>query len=103
MTAIPTSPRALRAPTSTTTPSTSWHEVLRDFWVGFSEAIAGTSDLTITDVINWLDDDLGPHFFPEAEPGTEGGNPRKCPACEDGRLGLKLGNGSGERASVLPV
>ena len=41
----------------------------------------------ITDVINWLDESLGPHFFPE----TGDGDPRACRACENGRLGLKLG------------
>ena len=64
-----------------------WRAVLRDFWVGFSAAVADTTDLTITNVLDALDEDLGPHFFPE----TGEGNPRACRACETGRLGLKLG------------
>jgi len=40
-------------------------------------------------VIDALDRDLGPHFFP-ADDGN-GRDPRTCPACADGRLGLKLG------------
>ena len=65
-----------------------WRKVLRDFWTGFFKAIEGTSELTITNVIDALDEDLGPHFF---EPTEENPNPRACPVCGEGRLGLKLG------------
>jgi DNA topoisomerase-1 len=65
-----------------------WRAVMRAFWADFSEAVDQTKDLKITDVINALDDDLGPHFFPARE---DGGDPRGCPACTAGRLGLKLG------------
>jgi DNA topoisomerase-1 len=41
-----------------------------------------------------LDADLGPHFFP-ANPNDPDKNPRACPACADGRLGLKLGRTGG--------
>ncbi|HTZ72101.1 MAG TPA: topoisomerase C-terminal repeat-containing protein, partial [Acetobacteraceae bacterium] len=47
-----------------------------------------TKDLKISDVVNALDEELGPHFFPAKEGGTD---PRVCPACGNGRLGLKLG------------
>jgi DNA topoisomerase-1 len=50
--------------------------------------VGETKNLKITDVINELDDILGPHIFPAAEPGVD---PRKCPLCGDGRLNLKLG------------
>ena len=65
-----------------------WRAVMRAFWHDFSEAVEQTRELKITDVINALDDDLGPHFFP---PRADGGDPRLCPACNTGRLGLKLG------------
>ncbi len=65
-----------------------WKKVLQDFWEGFSAAIGGTKDLTITQVIDSLDEDLGPHFFPVLEDGKD---PRLCPVCAKGRLGLKLG------------
>jgi DNA topoisomerase-1 len=65
-----------------------WRDVLRAFWTDFSNAIAQTKDLKISDVISALDDDLGPHFFPAREDGTD---PRLCPACGSGRIGLKLG------------
>ena len=62
--------------------------MLRDFWRDFSTAIGGTKDLGIKQVIETLDQDLGQHFFPDV-PGQ--GDPRACPSCTQGRLGLKLG------------
>ena len=66
----------------------NWKDVLRDFWRDFSGAIDGTKDLKITDVINALDEMLGPHFFPKQ---VDGSDPRHCTACGSGRMGLKLG------------
>lgn len=65
-----------------------WKDALRQFWTGFKAAVDGTKDLTITMVLDELDAELGPHFFPVT---TENPDPRKCPACEDGRLSLKVG------------
>ena len=65
-----------------------WKQVLREFWEAFETAVAGTKDLSLTQVIDALDHDLGPHFFPVREAGRD---PRTCPTCEGGRLGLKLG------------
>lgn len=65
-----------------------WKDALRDFWTGFKTAIDGTKDLTITLVLDALDEELGPHFFPVT---TENPDPRKCPSCADGRLSLKVG------------
>jgi DNA topoisomerase I len=65
-----------------------WREMMRTFWDEFSHAVEQTKDLKISDVIAGLDDELGPHFFPQREDGLE---PRACPACGSGRLGLKLG------------
>ena len=66
----------------------AWKKVLEDFWRDFSVAVGGTKDLKITDVINTLDAELGPHFFPTTEGGKD---PRVCPTCGNGRLNLKLG------------
>ena len=66
----------------------NWRHVLRAFWDDFSAAIGQTKDLKISDVIDALDQDLGPHFFPAREDGSD---PRVCSACGTGRLGLKLG------------
>jgi DNA topoisomerase-1 len=65
-----------------------WRAVMRAFWEDFSKAISSTSELTISDVIDALDEDLGPHFFPARADGVD---PRGCPACSGGRLGLRLG------------
>ncbi|HEX3860442.1 MAG TPA: type I DNA topoisomerase [Stellaceae bacterium] len=66
-----------------------WKELLRNFWRDFSSAIDGTKDLTIKSVLEALDTELGPHFFPTA--GPDGADPRVCPVCGEGRLSLKLG------------
>jgi DNA topoisomerase-1 len=65
-----------------------WRQVMHAFWAHFSKAVEQTKDLKITDVINALDEELGQHFFPARDDGTD---PRECPSCKAGRLGLKLG------------
>lgn len=65
-----------------------WKEVLRDFWRDFVAAIEGTRELRMTQVIDSLNEVLGPHIFP---PRADGGDPRACPACNNGRLSLKIG------------
>ena len=65
-----------------------WKQVLRDFWEAFSKAVDGTKELRVREVLDTLDELLGPHFFPMGEDGRD---PRKCPVCTDGRMGLKLG------------
>jgi len=66
----------------------AWKEALRLFWKDFSEAVEKTKSLTITEVIDALNEDLTPHFFPVR---NDGHDPRACPNCDDGTLGLKLG------------
>ncbi|HEV2549683.1 MAG TPA: type I DNA topoisomerase [Stellaceae bacterium] len=66
----------------------SWQKVLEEFWRDFSAAVAGTKDLSITQVLDALDEELGPHFFPATGDGRD---PRLCPGCNSGRLSLKLG------------
>jgi DNA topoisomerase-1 len=65
-----------------------WKEVLRNFWRDFSEAVNGTKDLKIGDVIKALDEELGRHFFPGDSSGRD---VRLCPVCGEGKLSLKLG------------
>ncbi len=65
-----------------------WRAMMRAFWEEFSHAVEQTRDLKISEVIAALDADLGPHFFPPREDGSD---PRVCQACGSGRLGLKLG------------
>jgi DNA topoisomerase I len=66
----------------------AWKKVLEDFWRDFSVAVGGTKDLKISDVIDALDEALGPHFFPDKGDGKD---PRLCPVCNTGRMGIKLG------------
>jgi DNA topoisomerase I len=65
-----------------------WKTVLRDFWKDFSAAVDGTKELRTTQVLDSLNDLLGPHIFPAK---ADGGDPRACPSCENGKLSLKLG------------
>ena len=65
-----------------------WKAVLREFWGHFSNAIAGTADLRVAQVLDALNEILGPHIFPLVE---EGKDPRICPTCGTGKLSLKLG------------
>jgi DNA topoisomerase-1 len=71
-----------------------WTEVLSRFWNAFIQAVDDTKGLRIAEVIDSLDADLGPHFFP-VDPEQPEVNPRACPRCGDGRLGLKLGKTGG--------
>ncbi|MHA1565390.1 MAG: topoisomerase C-terminal repeat-containing protein, partial [Alphaproteobacteria bacterium] len=66
----------------------NWKKVLREFWDPFSAVAEGTQELRTRAVIDSLDEELGPHFFPDREDGTD---PRLCQACSAGRLGLRLG------------
>jgi DNA topoisomerase-1 len=65
-----------------------WKAVLADFWVDFSQALSGTKDLRTTQVLDSLNELLGPHIFPAR---ADGGDPRQCPLCGKGQLSLKLG------------
>jgi DNA topoisomerase-1 len=66
----------------------SWQQVLKDFWVGFIGAVNEIKDLRVTQVLDALDDMLGPHIYP---PRTDGGDVRQCPTCGTGKLNLKAG------------
>jgi DNA topoisomerase I len=65
-----------------------WKELLRNFWRDFTVAVDGTKELTVKAVLEALDGELGPHFFPDDASGRD---PRLCPSCGKGRLSLKLG------------
>jgi len=65
-----------------------WKELLRDFWADFSEAIGGATELRTSQVLDSLNELLGPHIFPAR---ADGADPRLCPLCGKGQLSLKLG------------
>ena len=69
-----------------------YKDVLTEFWTGFSKAVEASNDLTMSEITDTIDKELGAHFFPEKNDGTD---PRKCPDCENGRLGIKLGKFGG--------
>ncbi|MEE8534464.1 MAG: type I DNA topoisomerase [Kiloniellales bacterium] len=70
-----------------------WQDVLDRFWAAFIQAIDETKGLRITEVIDALDEELGPHFFPP-DPDDPAHDPRKCPNCGE-RLGLRLAKNGG--------
>ena len=66
----------------------NWKKLLEDFWRDFSAAIGDTKDLKISQVIDSLNEVIGPHIFPAT---ADGSDPRVCPTCGTGQLSLKLG------------
>ncbi len=65
----------------------AWKDVLRDFWREFTGAVDEIKDLRVGEVLEALNEILGPHIFPPREDGLD---PRTCPACKTGRLSLKI-------------
>jgi DNA topoisomerase-1 len=65
-----------------------WKAVLREFWQPFAGIVGEVSERRVAEVIEALNDFLGPQLFPPREDGSE---PRSCPLCAGGRLSLKLG------------
>ncbi len=66
----------------------SWQDVLKDFWRGFIGAVNDIKDLRVAEVLDALDEILGPHIYPAR---SDGGDVRQCPSCGTGRLNLKAG------------
>ncbi|HEY0848410.1 MAG TPA: type I DNA topoisomerase [Bradyrhizobium sp.] len=66
----------------------SWQQVLKDFWRDFIGAVDDIKDLRVAEVLDVLDEMLGPHIYPAR---ADGGDPRQCPSCSTGRLNLKAG------------
>ena len=69
-----------------------YKEVLGRFWRDFSAAIAETSELRITEVLDVLDEALAPTLYPPREDGSD---PRQCPLCGTGQLHLKTSRSGG--------
>ncbi|HEY2229412.1 MAG TPA: type I DNA topoisomerase [Xanthobacteraceae bacterium] len=64
----------------------AWRDLLRDFWRDFAAAVGEIKDIGVAQVIDALNEMLGPHLFPPRPDGTD---PRLCPSC-GGQLSLKL-------------
>ncbi|HHN67131.1 MAG TPA: type I DNA topoisomerase [Thermopetrobacter sp.] len=65
-----------------------WKRLLRDFWVEFKATVEKTEGLRVSDVLEALNDILGPQIFPR---GADGQPDRACPQCKEGTLSLKVG------------
>ncbi|MDO8878864.1 MAG: type I DNA topoisomerase [Pseudolabrys sp.] len=66
----------------------NWKKVLQDFWIDFIGAVNDIKELRITQVLDALNELLGPHIFPAR---ADGGDVRQCPTCGTGKLSLKVG------------
>ncbi len=65
-----------------------WKALLREFWKDFNGAVGDIAELRMGQVIDALNEALGPHIFPDKGDGLD---PRVCPTCGTGRLSLKTG------------
>jgi DNA topoisomerase-1 len=65
-----------------------WKALLREFWQAFHGAVGEIGELRMGQVIEALNEALGPHIFPDK---GDGADPRACPTCGTGRLSLKTG------------
>ena len=69
-----------------------WKEMLREFWRDFIGSVDEIKDLRVGQVLDALNDMLGPHVFPDKGDGSD---PRACPKCGTGRLSLKISGKNG--------
>ena len=67
---------------------TQWQAVLEAFWRDFKPKTAEVMEAKPSEVTAELDLFLSPFLFPEKE---DGGDPRLCPKCGNGRLALRGG------------
>ena len=65
-----------------------WKTLLRDFWTDFHAAVGEIGELRVSQVLDALNEALGPHIFPDKGDGSD---PRLCPTCHQGQLSLKVG------------
>ena len=66
----------------------NWKALLREFWADFHAAVGEIGELRTTQILDALNEALGPHIFPAK---ADGADPRGCPSCGAGRLSLKTG------------
>ncbi len=65
-----------------------WQQVLEAFWRDFKPKTAEVMEQKPSEITAALDDFLAPFLFPDKEDGSD---PRLCPLCGTGRLGLRGG------------
>ena len=66
----------------------AWQQVLEAFWRDFKPKTAEVMEQKPSEITAALDEFLAPFLFPDKGDGTD---PRLCPACGEGRLGLRGG------------
>ena len=69
----------------------NWKEVIQNFWETFKQLCDETVGKSNREIIDVIDNALGPHLFPPYGEDKD----RKCPTCDNGRLGLKVGKFGG--------
>jgi DNA topoisomerase-1 len=65
-----------------------WQKMLEDFWRDFKPKAGEVMDQKPSEVTAALDDFLSPYLFPDKGDGSD---PRLCPLCGTGKLGLRGG------------
>ena len=65
-----------------------WREVLEEFWRDFKPKTTEVLERKPSEITAAIDDFLAPWLFPDKGDGSD---PRLCPACGEGRLGLRGG------------
>ncbi len=63
-----------------------WKDLLREFWDDFHKKTTEIAEVRTTQVLDALNEALGPHIFPDKGDGSD---PRQCPSCKAGQLSLK--------------
>jgi len=66
----------------------AWRQVLEAFWRDFKPKTAEVMEQKPSEITAALDEFLAPFLFPDK---GDGADPRLCPACGQGRLGLRGG------------
>jgi DNA topoisomerase I len=66
----------------------NWQKLLEDFWRDFKPKAGEVMEQKPSDVTAALDDFLSPWLFPDKGDGSD---PRLCPLCGSGKLGLRGG------------
>src|SRR5579884_4196257 len=65
-----------------------WQKLLEDFWRDFRPKAGEVMDQKPSEITQALDEFLAPWLYP---PRADGGDPRVCPQCGNGRLSLRGG------------
>ncbi|MCP5369860.1 MAG: type I DNA topoisomerase [Rickettsiaceae bacterium] len=68
----------------------NWKNLLLNFWAGFNENITNVSQKEISEVIKYVENALDFYLFGQAN-SKEYNNNKRCKACSNGILSLKLG------------